>query len=202
MVNLRPGRTISKSWSSLAKLRFPTSKPALGRLNHSAFVIPLRRHFLSRLGDRVDQKQHKAQSITLSNQEIEDLRIWAQFLNAAHLGLSMNCIIIQQPTCHLNELSCHPDSCMTPHHYLPRQHPLPCLPTPKRGSQCGCRPPLFCRPRQRQTHWLRTTRRTSYSPNHFTNSYLHRYWKILPSPLSRPKFYLGRVRHCKSLNPL
>jgi hypothetical protein len=67
-------------------------------LNQSAFVIPLARHFLSRLRDRVENKRHKAQSITLSDEEIQDLRLWARFLNAAHLGLSMNRFTIWQPT--------------------------------------------------------------------------------------------------------
>jgi hypothetical protein len=82
----------------LGKLTFGDLKTCLGRLNHSAFVIPLALHFLSRLRDRMEQKRHKAQSINLSDEEIQDLRLWARFLNAAHLGLSMNRITIRQPT--------------------------------------------------------------------------------------------------------
>jgi hypothetical protein len=82
----------------LGKSTFGDLETCLGRLNHSAFVIPLTHHFLSRLRDRVEQNPHKAQSITLSDDELQDLRHWARFLNAAYLGLSMNRVTIRQPT--------------------------------------------------------------------------------------------------------
>jgi hypothetical protein len=82
----------------LGKSTFVNLETCLGRLNHSAFVIPLARHFLSRLRNRVEQKRHKAQSLTLSDEEIHDLRLWVRFLHTAHLGLSMNRITIREPT--------------------------------------------------------------------------------------------------------
>jgi hypothetical protein len=82
----------------LGKSTFGNLETCLGRLNHSALVIPLACHFLSRLRNRVKQKRHKAQSITLSNDELQDLRLWARFLNAAHIGLSMNRVTIRQLT--------------------------------------------------------------------------------------------------------
>jgi hypothetical protein len=43
---------------TLGKSTFGDLETCLGRLNHSAFVIPLARHFLSRLRDRVEHKRH------------------------------------------------------------------------------------------------------------------------------------------------
>jgi hypothetical protein len=74
---------------------FGNLQTCIGRLNHTAFVIPLARHFLSRLRDRVKVKRHKSHSITLSNEEIYDIRLWVQFLNTAHRGLSMNRITVR-----------------------------------------------------------------------------------------------------------
>jgi hypothetical protein len=98
MTNLTPGHTIFTRPSNLEDLLFGSLETCLGRLNHTAFVIPLARHFLSRLRDRVAHQRPKAQSITLSDEELADLRLWVRFLSAAHLGLSMNRVTIGQPT--------------------------------------------------------------------------------------------------------
>jgi hypothetical protein len=82
----------------LGKSTFGDLQTCVGRLNHTAFVIPLARHFLSRLRDRVERKRPNTQSITLSVEESRDLRLWVQFLTTAHLGLSMNRVTIRQPT--------------------------------------------------------------------------------------------------------
>jgi hypothetical protein len=74
---------------------FGTLQTCLGQLKHTAFVIPLARHFLSRLRDRVEVKRHKWHSITLFNEEIHDIRPWVRFLNTAHGGLSLNRITIR-----------------------------------------------------------------------------------------------------------
>jgi hypothetical protein len=77
---------------------FGDLETCLGRLNHTAYVIPLARHFLSRLRDRVKKRRHKKQSISLSGEELDDLRLWVKFLTTAHLGISMNRVTIRQPT--------------------------------------------------------------------------------------------------------
>jgi hypothetical protein len=82
----------------LGRSTFGNLETCLGRLNHTAFVIPLARHFLSRLRNRVAHQRPKTQSITLSDEELEDLRLWVRFLSAAHLGISMNRVTIRQPT--------------------------------------------------------------------------------------------------------
>jgi hypothetical protein len=81
---------------TMGKATFGDLQTCVGRLNHTAFVIPLARHFLSRLRDRIKIKRHKAQSLTLSHEEIQDLRLWVRFLTRANLGLSMNRVTIRQ----------------------------------------------------------------------------------------------------------
>jgi hypothetical protein len=56
----------------------------VGQLNDTAFVIPLARHFLSRLRNYFEVKPHKPHSITLSNKEIHNICLWVQFLMTAH----------------------------------------------------------------------------------------------------------------------
>jgi hypothetical protein len=83
---------------TIQKATFGDLQTCVGRLNHTAFVIPLARHFLSRLRDRVEIKRHKTQSLTLSSEEIQDLHLWVRFLTTANLGISMNRVTIRQPT--------------------------------------------------------------------------------------------------------
>jgi hypothetical protein len=61
-------------------------------------VIPLSRHFLNRLRSRLLCRKPKAQEITLSHHELQDLALWRRFLTMAHNGLSMNRLTIRQPS--------------------------------------------------------------------------------------------------------
>jgi hypothetical protein len=78
----------------------------VGRLNHVAFIIPLARHFLSRLRLRIRQRRHKNQHLSISQEEVEDLELWLLFLEKAHAGISMNQITTRQPS-----KLCWSDSC-------------------------------------------------------------------------------------------
>ena len=71
----------------------------IGRLNHATRIIPLSRHFLNELRQRL--KRHKARNwrgIRLSRQERLDLKLWEHFLKVGKEGISLNLIIDRMPT--------------------------------------------------------------------------------------------------------
>ena len=72
-----------------------------GRLNHASLTIPLSRHFLNgirnkvpREGSRVSRKQH----VRFSKEELKDLQLWVELLSVAHRGISINIIVLRTPT--------------------------------------------------------------------------------------------------------
>jgi hypothetical protein len=52
----------------------------IGRLNHAAYVIPLSRHFLGQLRDRLHLNLHRNQHIRFGKDEIANLILWESFL--------------------------------------------------------------------------------------------------------------------------
>jgi hypothetical protein len=70
----------------------------VGRLNHAAYVIPLSRHFLGRLRQRLHFIRNNRQEITLSKHELEDLSLWVRFLLSAREGISMNLLTLRRPS--------------------------------------------------------------------------------------------------------
>ncbi len=70
----------------------------VGRLNHAAYVIPLSRHFLGRLRQRLHFVKNNRQQVTLSTQEIADLVLWTHFLSHARAGISMNLLTLRRPS--------------------------------------------------------------------------------------------------------
>lgn len=71
----------------------------IGRLNHASYVIPLSRHFLNDLRDRISAKGRRSkQTLRLSSDEINDLILWKSFLKKARSGLSLNLLTIRSPT--------------------------------------------------------------------------------------------------------
>jgi hypothetical protein len=70
----------------------------VGRLNHAAYVIPLSRHFLGRLRQRLHFIRNNRQQITLSTHELEDLLLWTHFLSKARAGISMNLLTLRRPS--------------------------------------------------------------------------------------------------------
>jgi hypothetical protein len=70
----------------------------VGRLNHAAYVIPLSRHFLGRLRERLHRGLHARQYVLFNNEEVSDLLLWSRFLFAAHQGISMNLLTLRKPS--------------------------------------------------------------------------------------------------------
>ena len=65
------------------------------RLNHAAFSIPLSRHFLNKIRRRIDPEQRRSrQKIDLSLEEMDDLHLWIDFLQASRDGISLNLLTI------------------------------------------------------------------------------------------------------------
>jgi hypothetical protein len=69
----------------------------VGRLNHVCFIIPLARHFMSRLRWLL-QGARAGRGIRLRPQVLADLRLWLSFLRIAFEGISLNLISFRAPT--------------------------------------------------------------------------------------------------------
>jgi hypothetical protein len=85
---------------------FGQLETTVGRLNHTACIIPLSRHFLNQIRLRTRVRKHKKQSLSLAQDEIDDFKSWVFFLAKAKSGISMNKMTIRQPT-----KICWSDSC-------------------------------------------------------------------------------------------
>ena len=70
----------------------------IGRLNHAAFVIPMARHFLSRIRHLHDRASSKWTRLRISAWIRADLELWLTFLSQAYDGISLNLISFRQPT--------------------------------------------------------------------------------------------------------
>jgi hypothetical protein len=71
----------------------------VGRLNHASYVIPLARHFLGRLRQRLHFVWSDQQEVTLSKDEIADfLVLWTKFLLTTRRGISMNLLTLRKPS--------------------------------------------------------------------------------------------------------
>jgi hypothetical protein len=69
----------------------------IGRLNHAACIIPMARHFLSRIRACLRSKNKWCRSIPLTEDAILDLALWLKLLSAAEAGLSMNLLSFRAP---------------------------------------------------------------------------------------------------------
>jgi hypothetical protein len=70
----------------------------IGRLNHASWVVPLSRHFLSKLRFKLSKFGHRNQTFRLNNEELEDLALWLNFLSMAREGISMNGLTLRNLT--------------------------------------------------------------------------------------------------------
>lgn len=70
----------------------------VGRLNHTATVIPLSRHFLDRLRNLIDRHAFRTSGIPLSTDVIKDLKLWLTLLTKAARGISLNLVTVRRPT--------------------------------------------------------------------------------------------------------
>jgi hypothetical protein len=69
----------------------------IGRLNHVAFVIPTARHFMNRIRKCLRPNGKPWYRIKLPQTVRADLLLWLDFLEQAHLGISMNNIASRMP---------------------------------------------------------------------------------------------------------
>jgi hypothetical protein len=73
-----------------------TLESLIGRLQHAAVMFTPGKHFLSRLYSALSRA--KITKFTrLSKIEIEDLKLWKNYLKQAYKGVSMNLVIQQEP---------------------------------------------------------------------------------------------------------
>ena len=77
-------------------ISMPDLDTMVGRLNHAAGIIPLSRHFLSRIRFLLKNKT-RWQRIFITDEAIEDLKLWLQLLSIAKDGISMNLLSFRQP---------------------------------------------------------------------------------------------------------
>jgi hypothetical protein len=91
---------------AVKRTTFGELESTLGRLNHVGYIIPLARHFLTRLRLRINKRRHKNQQLSLNQEELADLDLWLHFLQHAQGGISLNRITTRQPS-----KICWSDSC-------------------------------------------------------------------------------------------
>jgi hypothetical protein len=71
----------------------------IGWLNHTASIMPMARHFLGRLHQRINRNVFRRKFVRFSRNELKDLKLWKRLLTKAASGISMNLITICEPTC-------------------------------------------------------------------------------------------------------
>jgi hypothetical protein len=78
----------------------------VGRLNHTAAVLPEARHFLSRIRATMGPESRRRHTVRISDEASADLRLWEEFLAAAHRGVSLNLLVTRTP-----DRICWSDAC-------------------------------------------------------------------------------------------
>ena len=78
----------------------------VGRLNHTAYIIPNARHFMSRIRKGLDSRGGGGRKRKLGAEALDDLLLWEGFLAHAHRGVSMNLLVTRQP-----DKLCWSDAC-------------------------------------------------------------------------------------------
>ena len=69
-----------------------------GRLNHTASILPLARHFLTRLRTlKLSTMSANRQYTKLPNEVVADLQLWEKVLAIAHAGVSINVLTTRRP---------------------------------------------------------------------------------------------------------
>jgi hypothetical protein len=94
-----------KAWSTdlleiikSGRTAFGELESTIGRLNHASFVIPLCRHFLNEVRRRTISRVRKEQVLRLNTEELEDLKLWSEFLENARDGIHMDLLTVRTPT--------------------------------------------------------------------------------------------------------
>jgi hypothetical protein len=78
----------------------------VGQLNHAAHIIPMARHFLSRVRHLMQTKIQGKSRLKLPMAVADDLQLWMDLLTRANQGISINLIVTRQPS-----RVCWSDSC-------------------------------------------------------------------------------------------
>jgi hypothetical protein len=68
-----------------------------GQLNHASFVIPLARHFLTRIRALKNSRSNKQCRLYVKDEVLADFVLWRSLLAKAHSGISMNLIVTRRP---------------------------------------------------------------------------------------------------------
>ncbi|KAI2498100.1 hypothetical protein MHU86_16410 [Fragilaria crotonensis] len=72
----------------------------VGRLNHTAYILPNARHFLNRIRAGLHRRPNggvKGRGLKMGAEAMEDLALWEDFLSDAHAGVSMNLLVTRTP---------------------------------------------------------------------------------------------------------
>ena len=78
----------------------------VGRLNHTSYILPNARHFMSRIRHGLAPKCQKGRQRKVSAEAIDDLQLWLGFLTQAHRGVPMNLLVTREP-----DKVCWSDAC-------------------------------------------------------------------------------------------
>ena len=98
----------------------------LGKLNQTANIMPLTRHFTARL--RCALARAEEGPTTFTTEELEDLRLWLKFLGTAFQGISINLLVKREPDITVWSDSCpwglggHTALGLVWRYYLPEAH--------------------------------------------------------------------------------
>ena len=68
-----------------------------GQLNHAAYVIPLARHFLTRLPSACNLRTNKKTWVNLTSPVLADLVLLMELLRRANVGIWMTLIVTRRP---------------------------------------------------------------------------------------------------------
>ena len=79
------------------KVSHKSLETLIGRLNHCGYLIPQARHFLGRLRT-AKHYASKKRFITLTDSQLDDLRLWIHFLESAGRGIDFNLLTHRHPT--------------------------------------------------------------------------------------------------------
>ena len=86
--------------------RFKELDQLIGRLNHSAYVVPITGNFLSRLRSLLNPRRHDMHVVRWDPDTIADVTLWKGILARANRGISMNLISTREP-----DRICWSDAC-------------------------------------------------------------------------------------------
>ena len=102
-----------RAWSAdVRNLRIAGHCPAkeletlVGRLNHTAYIIPNSRHFMSRIRRGLEVGEGGKRHRKVGAEALKDLLLWEGFLTHANRGVSMNLLVTREP----NKI-CWSDAC-------------------------------------------------------------------------------------------